>query len=167
MDTGEFILGGPRASGIGMCLGGWQSPQPLCAVWDRGPSPTSICVSVQSTASDLSFDFCTIASRGTAVLCLLCSHPAGLPSLPQARLHLPWRCSRDAGGSRVRISAQGCWAPCEVVIAITEKDTKVLRGTQQARAEAGLDPALLTLQDGCRARWEWGPITVEGALDTC
>lgn len=88
MDTGEFILGGPRASGIGMCLGGWQSPQPLCAVWDRGPSPTSICVSVQSTASDLSFDFCTIASRGTAVLCLLCSHPAGLPSLPQAHLHL-------------------------------------------------------------------------------
>lgn len=58
--------------------------------------------------------------------------------------------------------AQDLLSPQCVVTDITEEDTEVPRGTQQAKAEVGLDPALLTLQDGCRSkdRWPKGPIRV-------
>lgn len=40
MDAGEFAQGGPGASGVGVCVQGRQSPQPLSTMREWGQSPT-------------------------------------------------------------------------------------------------------------------------------
>ena len=139
-----------------------HSPSVQCETEDRAPHPSaSLCKVLRAICPLTSVPWPHV--DGCPVPALFTSCRASFPSPGPSPLLI----DHMVLGAPV----SGYWLraaePHVAVIAITEEDTKVPRGTQQARAEAGLDPALLTLQDGCRARWEWGPITVEGALDTC
>lgn len=78
MDAGEFTQGGPGASGVGVCMQGRQSPQPLSTMRDWGQSPTvtiHLRLCAKYTASALSFDFfCIPSSRSGWQSCPCFAH---------------------------------------------------------------------------------------------